>query len=192
MSTLYRLNERWGYSVRQFIKFGMVGGSGVLVNMFVAFLMNRANGGTVNAQRIIWGPIPGTDFNIRYTLLVWVGGFLVANVWNFMLNRHWTFAKDDTLAPFWQEFWPFFSVGCIAAAVGAGIKIALTNPTSVFYLPDPWFHEAVGLQSREYWGQLLAIVFTLPINYVVNKLWTFRHVRRRHAARGATRADRVE
>ncbi|WP_040157440.1 GtrA family protein [Nigerium massiliense] len=181
MSLWERLYKRWGYSAVQFLKFGLVGGSGVLVNMFVAFLMNKANGGTVNAQRVVWGPIPGTAFNIRYTLLVWIGGFLVANVWNFLLNRHWTFAKDDTMAPFWKELWPFFTVGSIAAAVGAVIKIALTNPTSPIYLPDPWFHESTGLQSREYWSQLLAIVFTLPINYVINKLWTFRSVRRRHA-----------
>ena len=45
------------------------------------------------------------------------------------------------------------------------------------YLPEPWFHEERGLNSREYWSQLIAILITMPINFVVNKLWTFRAVR---------------
>lgn len=187
MSPTPALLGRYRNSLNELVKFGFVGGAGVLVNMFVAFLMNRANGGTQNAQQIVWGPIPGTDFNVRYTLLVWIGGFLVANLFNFLLNRHWTFGKADTLAPFAKEFWPFFAVGSVAAIVGAVIKIALTNPTSPVYLPEPFFHEERGLQSREYWSQLIAIIFTMPVNFVVNKLWTFRAVRRRHAA--STPAD---
>ena len=65
-----------------------------------------------------------------------------------------------------------------AAAAGLVIKIALTNPSSPVYLPEPWFHEEAGIHSREYWSQLIAIVITMPINFVVNKLWTFRSVRR--------------
>ena len=74
------------------------------------------------------------------------------------------------------------SAAAAAALIGIFIKIGFTNPTSPFYLPQPWFHENAGLQSREYWAQLLTILITMPINFLVNKLWTFRAVRRRHAA----------
>ena len=29
----------------------------------------------------------------------------------------------------------------------------------------------------EYWSQIFAIIVTMPINFVVNKLWTFRAVK---------------
>ncbi|WGT46311.1 GtrA family protein [Tessaracoccus lacteus] len=173
MTELY---QRYRHSMRQFVKFAVVGGTGVLVNMLVAVVMNRLNGGSANAQNIVWA-IPGTPFNIRFTALVWIGGFLVANLYNFQLNRWWTF-RSAAAAGWWKEFWPFLAVGSAAAAVGLVIKIALTNPSSPVYLPEPWFHEEAGIHSREYWSQLIAIVITMPINFVVNKLWTFRSVRR--------------
>ena len=170
-----QLKERHGRNLWQFLRFGLVGGSGVVVNMVVAVIMHKLNGGTINAQNIVTS-IPGTPFNVRFTSIVWIVGFLVANLWNFQLNRSWTF-KSSKHASWFAEFWPFLAVGSAAAFVGLFLKIAFTNPTSPLYLPEPWFHEAAGLQSREYWSQLITIVLTMPINFVVNKLWTFRNVR---------------
>ncbi|GAA4892826.1 GtrA family protein [Tessaracoccus lubricantis] len=178
---------RYRRSAGQFLKFGIVGGSGVLVNMVVAVVMNRLNGGSANAQDVVWS-IPGSDFNIRFTAVVWIVAFLVANLYNFQLNRWWTF-KSTKHARWWAEFWPFLAVGSVAAAVGLVLKILMTNPTSPLYLPDPYFHEQRGLQSREYWSQLIAILITMPINFVVNKLWTFRAVRH---AKLTVAEDRVE
>lgn len=172
-------HSRLGRLARQFVKFGLVGGAGVVVNMLVAIAMNKANGGTVNAQQVIFA-IGGTPYNLRFTTLVWIVGFFVANLFNFQLNRIWTF-RYTAKAPWLREFWPFLAVGSAAALVGIFIKIAFTNPTSFAYLPEPWFHEDTGLQSREYWAQLFTIVITTPINFVANKLWTFRHVRNKHA-----------
>lgn len=169
------LARRYGNTARQLIKFGVVGGSGVLVNMVVTVLMNKANGGSVNAQDIMF-EIGLSEFNFRFTNLVWIVAFLVANLYNFQLNRWWTF-KSAGHARWWKEFWPFLAVGSVAALVGFFLKIAMTNPTSPFYLPEPYFHEENGLNSREYWAQLIAIVITMPINFIVNKLWTFRAVR---------------
>ncbi|WP_348981467.1 GtrA family protein [Propioniciclava coleopterorum] len=180
--------RRYGHVVGQFIKFGLVGGAGVVVNMVVAVIMNKLNGGTVNAQDILF-PIPGTSFNFRFTTLVWIVAFLVANLFNFQLNRHWTFRGGVGRAPWLHEFGPFLAVGSAAALAGIFIKVGFTNPTSPIYLPEPWFHEDTGLQSREYWAQLITIVITMPINFVVNKLWTFRAVRRRHAAASSPSVD---
>jgi len=169
---------RHGLVLRQFVKFGLVGGAGVVVNMLVTIALNKANGGTVNAQRPLlhlWGP-----YYFRYTTFVWLGAFAVAVLFNFVLNRYWTF-RHGAKAPFWREFWPFVLVGSVAAAVGIFVKLAFTNPTSPVYLPEPWWHENAGLASREYWSQLFTIVLTMPVNFVVNKLWTFTAVRRRHA-----------
>lgn len=175
-----RAGHYWQYaeSIRQFVKFGIVGGSGVIVNMVVAIIMNKLNGGSANAQEIIWS-IPGSPFNVRFTALVWIGGFLVANLWNFQLNRWWTF-RSSGRARWWSEFWPFLAVGAVAAVVGLVIKISLTNPSSPIHLSGAWFHEEAGLNSREYWAQLIAIIVTMPVNFLVNKFWTFRSVRRLH------------
>ena len=72
----------------EFIKFGVVGGSGFLVNIIVAIIMNKANGGTEHAQDILFN-LAGTRWNFRFTSLVWLVGFVVANITNFQLNRSW-------------------------------------------------------------------------------------------------------
>ncbi|PWD52630.1 GtrA family protein [Serinibacter arcticus] len=139
--------------------------------MLVAIILNRLNGGTRNSQAILFG-LPGTDFNVRFTALVWVASFLVAVVFNFQLNRTWTFG-GAARSRWWSEFWRFLLVGSVAAVVGLAMKIALTHPDSPIYLPEPWFNEEVGLSSREYWAQLVAIVCTMPVNFLVNRFWTF-------------------
>ncbi|HMR47649.1 MAG TPA: GtrA family protein [Arachnia sp.] len=166
---------KYGNSMRQFVKFGIVGSSGVLVNMVITVAMNRLNGGVGNARSILWS-IPLTPFNVRFTHLVWIVAFLIANLWNFQLNRGWTF-RSSRAARWWGEFWPFLAVGSVAAGVGLLVKILLSDPTSPLFLPEPYFHDEAGLRSREYWAQLIAILVTLPLNFAVNKLWTFRAVR---------------
>jgi len=169
---------RHRHTVRQFVKFGLVGGTGVIVNLIVAIIMNKLHGGTANAQSIVWH-LPGSRYSVRFTVLVWIVGFMVANLTNFQLNRSWTF-KSSGHAGWWQEFWPFLAVGSAAAFLGIFIKVGLTNPTSPFFLSSGFFHENAGFHSREYWAQLITIMVTMPINYVVNKLWTFRAVRHHH------------
>lgn len=90
MSSAGSLYRRYAHVGRQFIKSGLVGGAGVVVNMLVAIVMNKLNGGTINAQNVLFA-IPGTPFNFRFTTLVWIVAFMVANLFNFQLNRHWTF-----------------------------------------------------------------------------------------------------
>ena len=94
----------------------MVGGSGVVVNLVVAYIMTQLNGGVGNDNRVLF-QLPG-PWAFRWTLLVWIVGFLVANLWNFQLNRVWTFRRDR-MRGWWAEFWPFFIIGLVAAAAGA-------------------------------------------------------------------------
>lgn len=169
--------QRGRRHLRQFIKFGMVGGSGVVVNMVVAVIMTKLHGGTAHDNDPL---VFLTERHaLRFTHVVWIGAFGVANFWNFQLNRSWTFKREHRRS-YWREFWPFFAVGSVAAAVGLLIKTALTNPTSMFYLPSSVFDGSQGLRDRAYWAQLITIVLTLPINFVVNKLWTFRAVQTGH------------
>ncbi len=162
--------------MRQLVKFALVGGIGIVVNMAVAIGLNALNGGPANARSVLF-PIPGTDFNLRFTAFVWIAAFLVANLFNFQLNRIWTF-RDTGPGRWWSEFWRFLLVGSVAALVGLFLKVAFTHPGAPLYLPGPWFTEEAGLRSREYWAQLLTILVTMPINFLVNKFWTFRRAQR--------------
>ncbi|MGJ6981202.1 GtrA family protein [Aestuariimicrobium soli] len=173
------LSSRLWRTLRQFVRFGLVGGSGVVVNLAVAVVMHKAHGGTQHGNDPVWA-IPGTAFNVRFRHVVWIVAFLVANLWNFQLNRSWTF-KSAKHSRWWKEFWPFLAVGSVAAGAGLFILTAFTHTGSPIYLPDPFFNETKGIHSREYWAQLLTIVVTMPINFLVNKVWTFRAVRGHHA-----------
>ncbi|GAA1715933.1 GtrA family protein [Propioniferax innocua] len=157
----------------QFLKFGIVGGSGVLVNLFVIFLCNKL-GPAYHGPAI---PIPGTDFSVRWYHIFQMLAFLVANTWNYQVNRSWTFRSAHHRS--WlREFFPFLATGLVALVVGLGVTTALLWHGSPIYLRQiEWLDESTGLRNPLYWANLIQIVVTMPINYVVNKLWTFRAVR---------------
>jgi putative flippase GtrA len=169
-------------SLIQFIRFGLVGGCGVLVNQAIVVGCNvvaRDFFGIDRSDAVV--PIPFTDYNIRNYHLWSTLAFLVANLFNFLINRYWTFKSADR-APLWKEYWPFLSVGLFAQAFGLLILTALMHPNSPISLPTSVFSDAEGLLNKYYWANLITIVCVTPINFVLNKLWTFRLVRRRHAA----------
>ena len=103
VQTVSARGSRIGRLLGQFVRFAVVGGSGVVVNMAVAVVMNKMHGGSANATRVMF-PIPGTDLNFRFSSLVWIVSFLIANTYNYQLNRSWTFrgrgaAAADVVAP---------------------------------------------------------------------------------------------
>lgn len=182
MSALQSLWSRWGNSIREFIKFGLIGGSGVLVNLLTTLVAHNLVFHTVGLidDHSVWN-IPSTRYSVRLYHLYALLAFLIANLYNFILNRHWTF-KHGTKAPFFKEFLPFLAVGLVAQGVGLIILTLLRNPTSPLYLPDPWFtNDGPIWTKRLYWAQLIQVILVMPINFVVNKLWTFRAIRRKHA-----------
>ncbi len=65
-------------TLKQFIRFGLVGGSGVVVNLVVAYLMTQLNGGVSNDNRVVF-ELPG-PYALRYTVLVWIVAFMIANL----------------------------------------------------------------------------------------------------------------
>jgi len=162
---------RWLRLAHQFVKFAIVGASGVVVNMFVAFVLNKAHGGAQYAREPVWS-LPGDDLAVRFSYVVYVVAFLIANLWNYQLNRLWTFR--GTRRTWWRGFLAFLAAGVLGALLGFLVKVALTHPHSPLYLPGGFFTDS-GWRAREYWGQLIGVLFGTPVNFVVNRLWTFRH-----------------
>jgi putative flippase GtrA len=153
-------------------RFGLVGGSGVLVNLLVTILLKR----TGPHFEDVFVDLPLTTFNIRWYHLYSMVAFLVANLWNFQLNRRFTFRSAEH-SGWWREYGPFLAVGLAAQIVGLGILTLLMHPGSFLALPSDVFNNSTGLRTKLYWGQLIVITITVPVSFVLNKLWTFSAVR---------------
>jgi putative flippase GtrA len=93
----------------------------------------------------------GLDYHLA-SVLAW----LVAVLNNFVLNRHWTFDAGDGRAHF--QAMRFFVVSLVA--LGAN-QLLLTV-----------FVESAGLDKVG--AQALAVVGSMPLNFLGNKLWSFR------------------
>jgi len=93
----------------ELIKFGMVGGSGYLINLGV-FAFLSANLGV-------------------HHLIAAVGAFCVAFASNFFWNRHWTFGAADGHAGFQAA--RFFAVSVAALLINLAVLEALVGGTSM-------------------------------------------------------------
>jgi putative flippase GtrA len=135
-------------NARQFTKFALVGGSGVLVNLAV-----------FNATLVAWHLATGrplSDLGLTADYVANGLGFVVSVVSNYYLNRRWTFRSTGRVA---TEFPKFLAVSVVAYVVNLGI---FTVAHTVFDL-------------RGNASQLIAIACVMPVNFVANKLWSFRH-----------------
>lgn len=150
----------------------MVGGSGVLVNMLVAVICNKL--GPLDTAPAI--PIPFTDFNVRWYHVYAMIAFVVANLWNFQLNRWWTF-KSHKHAGWFREYFPFVTVGLMGQAVSFIVLTLLMHVGSPIHLPRSFFDGSTGLRTPFYWAQLISVLVAVPVTFLVNKVWTFRAVR---------------
>lgn len=167
-----------------FLRFGAVGASGVLVNMLVLILVKRLG---PDPDGAVVG-IPFTDFNVRWYHLYSTVAFLTANLWNFELNRSWTF-RSAAHRPWWREYWPFLVVGLVGQGAGLILLTLLMHPGSVMALPTSVFDDSTGLRTRLYWAQLSVIAVVTPLSFVLNKVWTFAAVRAPRPTSGAPEAE---
>jgi dolichol-phosphate mannosyltransferase len=93
----------------------------------------------------------GVDYRVA-SVIAW----LVAVVNNFVLNRHWTFDARDGRAHF--QALRFLAVSLVAEAFSL---LLLTL-----------FVEGVGIAKVG--AQALAVAGSMPLNFLGNKLWSFR------------------
>ncbi len=145
----------------RFLKFGIVGGSGVLVNLGIYFFFTRGLGW----QESLWGK------NLSYFLSV-----EVSILTNFLLNDLWTFA-DRRLADRWPtRFFRFHIVSLVGMAINWGI-FALLN-----WMIESGRLELIGDLSLLGWhgnvddliAACLGIIGAMAWNFLANLLWTWR------------------
>ena len=167
---------RHGHNWILLLRFGLVGGSGVLVNLLTIVLCNKIG---PDENGIFLG-LPLTDFNVRWYHAFSTIAFVIANLWNFQLNRLYTF-RSAKHAGWLREYFPFLAVGVLGQVVGLAILTLLMHPGSFLSLSPVFFDDSTGLRTRLYWAQLITIAVTTPLSFVLNKLWTFSSVRSRPA-----------
>jgi len=97
-----RVTQRRG--VRQFVKFGIVGASGFLVNLVVFTLIQ-------------WGQ-PVEERAARYTMTFSIA-FLAGGISNYFFNRIWTFRATGHAV---LQGAQFLTVSAIALLVGLGVS----------------------------------------------------------------------
>jgi putative flippase GtrA len=93
----------------------------------------------------------GVDYHVAA-----VAAWLVAVVNNFVLNRHWTFDARDGLVHFQAMRFFVVSLGALVVSL-----LLLTL-----------FVEGAGLPKVA--AQALAVAASMPLNFLGNKLWSFR------------------
>lgn len=180
MDLLRGVRERYGNSLGQFIRFGVVGGSGVFVNFAVLWLERKLIPllwpSSAQDENIIIN-LGSSGYNLRWYMVFVTVSFLLANLWNFQLNRWWAF-KTHRHSGWWREYWPFLAVGLVCLGVGSMVVIALMHPLSPVTLPRDIFDGSSGLRTPLYWANLIMIAVTIPLSFLLNKFWTFRSIRR--------------
>ena len=107
MNLLTRVKNRRG--VRQFVKFGIVGASGLAVNFILFTLLQRV--------------VPNHTATLQYNFIYSVA-FLSGGISNYFLNRIWTFRSSGHAA---KEGAQFLTISVVALLVGLGVS-ALVNP----------------------------------------------------------------
>lgn len=142
-----RLTQKRG--VRQFVKFGVVGASGFVVNLVVFTLL----------QRIVPDHAAAGPYDVIYSI-----AFLSGGVSNYFLNRAWTFRSTGHVA---REGLSFMTVSVAALVVGL-IVAAVIAP-----LPIPLAGREFGHGHLTWFVSTCAAIV---VNFFANKYWTFRLV----------------
>ncbi len=166
MSAPRATRERLRGDAVQFVKFGLVGLSGVVVNiavfsatLLIWLALTGHLGSTADVTHSLRGLVTKSALDVPRVAdyVANALGFAVSVMTNYYLNRRWTFRSTGRVA---TELPKFITVSIVAYA----------GNLVVFSLARTQF------QLGPVVSQLVAIVVVMPINYVANKLWSFRQV----------------
>lgn len=158
----------------QALRFLVVGGSGLVVNLAVIYLCNKL-GPAANLTAV---DLPAVAYNVRWYHAFATLAFLIANLSNFQLNRSWTF-RTTQHAGWLEEYWPSLVTGLVGLLLNLGMLTLLLHPHSFLSLPD-YFDDSSGLRTRLYWAQFIALAVVTPFSFVLNKYWAFDSVLGHH------------
>lgn len=171
------VGERLLRNLKQLGRFGIVGASGVLVNLVIVAALDRS--GPVSTALL--ADLPGTDFNMRWYHAYVAAAFMVANVWNYQLNRSFTFT--GARPPWLRGYRTFLGVGVMGLVGNLLIVTALMHPDSPVHLSS-----ALSIRTEYVLmaANAIAIVLVTPLTFVLSKTLAFQDTQKRRLV--ATRA----
>lgn len=144
----------------RFIKFGIVGASGVVVNLAVLYV----------GQEYLFTEVTQETLRLNLSLAL---AIFIATISNFFWNRRWTWhdRKQHQSVPVVVQFVQY----ALACWVGIAVQFGLTNLFALF------LHYLV--------ANLIAVVIASLFNFVANDFWTFGRLKIRRAARQNTSSE---
>ena len=128
----------------QFIKFGIVG----FTNTLIGYLVYTVSLKIFRCFRVF----PQTDYFFAQLLM-----FLLSVLWSFYWNNKYVFVSESK-----RTWWKTFLKTYIAYA---GTGIVLGNLLMLLWV------EVLGIS--EVIAPLFSLVITIPLNFVINKFWSF-------------------
>lgn len=130
--------------ITQFIMFGIVGVSNTLISYFLNIIVLIL----LRPYALAWDYVAGN-----------VVAFILSVLWSFYWNNRVVFAKKEGQH---RNLWK----ALLKAYAAYGITgIVLSNVLS-------WLWISV-LQVSKYIAPLINLVISVPLNFIINKLWTF-------------------
>jgi putative flippase GtrA len=148
MNTLARFAQHpvlaWFFKKR-FMRFGIVGASGVAVNLVVLYF----------CQEFIFTSVQTSALRLNLSLAV---AIFCATINNFYWNRRWTWSDRHHRPD--KHLLLHFGQYALACWVGTGLQVLLTN---LFVIYMHYLFANAG-----------AIVISSIFNFLVNNFWTFR------------------
>jgi dolichol-phosphate mannosyltransferase len=129
----------------RFVKFGVVGFSGTLVNLTVLYI----------CQEFLLASLHPQTRRLSYSL---AAAIFLATINNFLWNRFWTWAdrKGRTKHGFLVQMGQYFTASWLSIA----LQFAITK------LAARYTHYMV--------ANVMAIVLAAVVTYLLNDVWTFR------------------
>jgi dolichol-phosphate mannosyltransferase len=143
----------------RFIKFGIVGASGVIVNLAVYV-----------GQEYLFTEIAQQTLRLNLSLAL---AIFIATISNFFWNRRWTWQdrKQHRTVPVVVQFGQY----ALACWVGIAVQFGLTNLFALF------LHYMV--------ANLIAVVIASLFNFVANDFWTFGRLKINRANRQSSLSE---
>ena len=129
----------------QFIKFGIVGASNTLISYGLNVLVLRI----LQPYHLSWDYVAGN-----------VVAFILSVLWSFYWNNKYVFTKNDGES---RNVWKTLLKTYIAYGFTG---IVLTNVLSWVWI------DLLGISK--YVAPLINLVISIPLNFLINKLWAFK------------------
>ena len=132
-------------SLTQFIKFGLIGATNTIISYCINVLVLKL----LQPYQLGWDYIAGN-----------VIAFILSVLWSFYWNNKYVFTEKEGQK---RNKW----VALLKTYISYGFTgIILTNILSYVWI------DILGISK--YVAPLINLVFSIPLNFVINKLWAFR------------------